>query len=261
MGPPEYTPEFKTTLYNYGGVMANIISAVICLILYFLIPVPLVRMFNFVMVISGLMNALLNGIPLVTSTVSNDGHNEKECRNNAEARRAFWTQLKANELLSKGVALTDMPEELFSFRPDKESLLVTGAYLAGVNRYMNQNDYRKCRKMMEEFLAGDYMIDPLHRQLLETDLLFCRIIDGEDVAYDYHGLTDFFAKMKTALSVIRTQYAYEKLAMQNIPMADAYLNRFEKQAAVYPYARDVEVERGLIALTDSKVYNKEKVGK
>ena len=256
MGPPDYSPEFKTTLYNYGGVIANLIAAVICGILYFLIPVTYLKLFNFVMAVSGLMNAILNGVPMVTATVANDGYNEKEVHNNEMARKAFWAQLKYTELLTEGKAPEEMPAALFEFEPVKDNLVINSSYIMKINSFMNSKQYRKCRKLMEDFLKEDYKVNPLHKQMLETDLLFCRLIDGEEVSYDYNGMTDFFARNKTALNVIRTQYAYEKLVMQNVPMADAMMKRFEKNAARYPFARDVETERGLIALADSKVYNK-----
>ncbi len=255
MGPPEYNADFRTALYNYGGVIANAVSALVFLILYFLIPVPAVKMFNFVMAITGLMNAVINGIPMVTSSVANDGHNEKECRRNERARRAFWAQLKVTELMSKGQAVYEIPDDLFETAPDRDFILINSSYIMRINRFMNKKDYRKCRKLMEHFLEGDYNMNPYHRQLLQTDLLYCRIIDGEDVNSDYQELAGFFNRMKTILSVIRTQYAYEKVVVKNEAKADEYLRSFEKQAATYPYPRDIETEKGLIELADSKVYN------
>ena len=255
MGPPEYTADFSTTLYNYGGVIANAISALLFLILYFLIPVAAVKMLNFVMMITGLMNAAINGIPMVTSSVANDGHNEKECRRSERARRAFWAQLKVTELMSRGQAADEIPDELFETAPDRDCILINSSYIMRINRFMNKKDYRKCRKLMEHFLEGDYNVNPYHRQLLQNDLLYCRIIDGEDVSSDYHQLAGFFNKMKTILPVIRTLYSYEKVVMKNETMADNYLRSFEKQAVNYPFPRDIETERGLIELADSKVYN------
>ena len=56
-------------------------------------------------------------------------------------------------------------------------------------------------------------------------------------------LEQFWKAMKKNPSVIRTQYAYEKIYEQNEEKAGKCLDEFEKAAKVYPYPVEIEAER------------------
>ena len=57
----------------------------------------------------------------------------------------------------------------------------------------------------------------------------------------------FVKSMKNTPSVIRTEYAYALLAQKDENKANQWLSLFEKVAKTYPYPRDIEGERELIA--------------
>ena len=58
----------------------------------------------------------------------------------------------------------------------------------------------------------------------------------------------FIKQMKNTPSVIRTEYAYALLVEKDEKKAEDWLKLFEKVAKTYPYPRDIEGERELIAL-------------
>ena len=58
--------------------------------------------------------------------------------------------------------------------------------------------------------------------------------------------------MKTTPSIIRAEYAYALLVEKDEKKAAEWLNSFEKVAKTYPYPRDIEGERELISLIETK---------
>ena len=105
-------------LYNFGGAIVNLFTAVVCTGLSFLCPVRSLGWTVLMMfAVIGLAFALMNGLPLRMGPVNNDGKNALDLSRSEEATRAFWIQMKVNELVSKGDRLKDMPEEWFTLPP------------------------------------------------------------------------------------------------------------------------------------------------
>lgn len=91
MSPPSMVKgKFPVQLYNYGGVLANLIVAAVAVIVLVLgfsyvwvaIPALAIALFGFV-------DAIINGIPIRTSVICNDGYNAVTLKNNKKALRAF----------------------------------------------------------------------------------------------------------------------------------------------------------------------------
>ena len=255
MGPPEYSDELPTTLYNYGGGLANLLLAVISLIIYLLINNIHVKVFFSILGLIGVFLAATNLIPLTSDMVTNDGANEREVRKSNTARKAFWSQLKVTELISEGVNTRDIPEEYFDFEPDPDNYMINASYVMKINRYMNPVDYEKCRVLMEDFLDKDYPCISMYKYLFRSDLLFCKMLNDEEVKKEYKELEPVLVKMRTIPGILRTMYAYDKLVLKDEAQAGQILQQFEAVMANYPYPQDSDIERGLIALVDSKVYN------
>jgi hypothetical protein len=101
MAPPDMVEgTFPTILYNLGGCLVNVITGVIFLALFFLCPyVPFLSILLLALAALGFALALLNGIPLKTDLVPNDGSNALTLHRDPKARRAFWLQMKVMEEL------------------------------------------------------------------------------------------------------------------------------------------------------------------
>ena len=115
MRPPEMVDgKLPVALYNLGGALMNLISGSVFLLIWFLLPsIPFVSEAMLMSAIIGAVYALVNGIPLKIGVVDNDGSNALAIGSNRAAMRAWWIQLKANEYVSKGIRLKDMPDEWF----------------------------------------------------------------------------------------------------------------------------------------------------
>ena len=115
MLPPDLKDgKMPIMLYNFGGAIVNLVTAVVSVGLSFLCPVySLGWTLLMIFAVIGLAFALINGLPIQMGPVNNDGKNAFDLARSEEATRAFWIQMKANEQISRGIRLKDMPAEWF----------------------------------------------------------------------------------------------------------------------------------------------------
>jgi len=265
MIPPELKDgRIPVMLYNLGGVIMNIIFAVLAsvgIIISVFLAGTIKNPFVYGLIIFalvGLAVALMNGIPLKTGGINNDGHNALTLRNDKEAMYAFWLQLKMNAEIAKGVRLGEMPEEWFKTPSDeamKNSLVATtGVFVC--NRLMEEHKFEEADKLMEHLLAIESGIVEIHRNLLICDRIYCEIM-GENRRDIIDGmytkeLKKFMKTMKKFPTVIRTEYAYALGVEKDEKKAEEILAFYDKYMKVYPYKSDAESERELIELVREK---------
>ena len=205
----------------------------------------------------GFASALMNGVPMRMGTVDNDGYNAWALNRNPDAMRAFWIQMKANERISKGVRLKDMPDEWFEMPTDdamKNSLVATIGVFA-CNRLMDAHRFEEADALMTRLLCMDSGMVGLYRNLLICDQIFCELIaqkrDQRIRTKMSKDQKKFMKSMKTFPSVIRTEYAYALLWEKDLEKAEKIKERFEKCAKTYPYPSDIQSERELIEIADN----------
>ena len=98
MGPPDFVDgRMPYRLYNLGGVLANMLVALIAAAFFFVLQTGLAATFLAFVALFGLAFALANGLPLTVGGVNNDGKNLRSASESPEALRAFWTILKVGE--------------------------------------------------------------------------------------------------------------------------------------------------------------------
>ncbi len=256
MSPPDLVDgQMPVTLYNLGGVLANVISAVVFWLLGRVLGgFPVISMLCRLVVIMGLFTAVTNGVPLRIQGMDNDGRNVLSMKKDPAAIRSLWVQLKANEQIARGVRLKDMPEEWFVM-PDEASMKNSLVAVMGVfscNRLMDEQRFEEAEARMERLLQQKNGITALHRNLMVCDLIYCKLLRRDSVeAIDglmNHQQKQFMKSMKTFPSVIRTDYAYTLLREKDEEKAAKILEQFNKVAKTYPYPSDVESERELLLL-------------
>mgnify|MGYP002511242950 CR=1 FL=1 len=129
MDPPDMVDgKLPVALYNLGGSILNLLSALLCLGLFFLTRDLAFWPAVFLMsALIGLVYALVNGIPLRLGAVDNDGHNALSLGKDPAALRAFWIQMKMAAMQAQGVRLKDMPvTQDESLRRRLNALVTTG---------------------------------------------------------------------------------------------------------------------------------------
>lgn len=259
MAPPEMRDgKIPVILYNLGGSLMNVITGSIFFALHVVFSEFAYLSIVFLMFsIIGFASALMNGVPMRMGTVDNDGYNAWALNRNPDAMRAFWVQMKANERISKGVRLKDMPDEWFEMPTDdamKNSLVATIGVFA-CNRLMDAHRFEEADALMTRLLCMDSGMVGLYRNLLICDQIFCELIaqkrDQRIRTKMSKDQKKFMKSMKTFPSVIRTEYAYALLWEKDLEKAEKIKERFEKCAKTYPYTSDIQSERELIEIADN----------
>lgn len=267
MSPPDMVDnKIPTLLYNLGGCIANIITSIIALILFFLLKdnFSIISVAMLIIAILGFAYALINGIPLKLGLIDNDGHNALILGKNPQAMRAFWIQMKINDLNSKGQRVKDMPEEWFAVPSEEEmnnSMTATLAVLA-CNRLMDQHSFDEAEAMLKHYLDSNISMVGIHKNMLICDYVFCQLIRNGN-REDIEKLLDkqqkgFMKSMKKYPTIVRTEYAIALLMENDIAKSEQIREQFEKIAKSYPYISDIESERELMDIAQERYneYNK-----
>lgn len=258
MAPPEMkNGDMPYVLYNLGGVFFNLLLGLAGMLTAGLLSEGAPgEIYGKILYILGFAFALVNALPL--PGVSNDGSNCLSLSKSVNARKSFWIQMNGVVLLSEGKRVREFPEEWF-VKPTREQMrnpieATMAVYIC--DRLMDTHDFRAAQTYIDELLGCETGILQIHLQLLRCNALYCELIghgDSERVkAYRSAEWEAFCKSMKTNPTVLRTQYAYEKLYRKDEAQAAKYLAQFEKTAKTFPYPCEIETERELIAIADEK---------
>ena len=260
MAPPDMVDgRLPVTLYNFGGALANLLTAVLALALYGPARrVPLLAAFLLFLAVIGGFTAAINGIPLRLGNIDNDGRNALSLGRDPAALRAFWVQMKVAEAQARGLRLREMPEDWFSM-PGDEALQNAMTAAQGVlvcNRLMDEGRLAEADRAIAHLLAVSRGLPGLYRGLLVCDRVTVELL-GEArpaVLADFltQGQVKFMGQMKRFPSVLRTRYLHALLAERDPAKAAAIRARFETVAGTYPYPADIASERELMALGDAR---------
>ena len=263
MAPPELKDgKMPFLLYNFGGAIMNLIfSAIFFMISLFLPASSVVSLILQILALIGAAFAIINGVPLRIGPVDNDGCNALSMMRSNEAVRAFHLQLKANELVSKGVRLKDMPAEWFIV-PEDEAMrnsIVASVGVLCCNRLMDEHWFEEADALMEHLLSIESGIVELYRRLMTCDRIFVETISLNRKEVLEGLMTEGQEKMMKAMkqypSVLRTQYACALLSDRDEAKAQKIGKEFEHCAMNYPYQSDIEAERELMKIAMDRVDN------
>ena len=261
MAPPDMVEgKLPVVLYNLGGSILNTITGVLFIFLYFQVKHMLflstVMLF---LAVSGIIFALLNGIPMRLGIIDNDGYNAFSLSKDEKALRSFWVQLKANEMLANGVRLKDMPDDWFWVPTDEEMknsmVAVMGVYVC--NRRMDAHKFDEGNQLMEHLLEIDSSIVGLHRSLLICDRIYYELINNSSKETVDTMITEeqkkFMKAMRKFPTVIRMEYVYALLAEKDIKKAKEIKDQFLKYTRNYPYPIEIEAELELMRIAEEGI--------
>lgn len=253
-----YPPEPKdgklpTLLYNLGGVLMNLVSALVFYLLFLAVRRLFPSLFFLTLTLVGLLTALLNGIPMQTKLIATDGHNAWALRKDPAALRSFYLQLKIDALYEQGTPLSDMPEEWFAL-PSEEELqkpLTSVMAVLAENRMMEQQDLEGAFALADRLLNGGAALIGLNRNQLLCDSAYCALVTSGEAEFS-KPLLKLLKLDRHSLPTLRTKYAAALLRDHDEKAAEKALRQFEKIAAHYPQPLAVETERKLMALAGEK---------
>lgn len=260
MDPPDMVDgKLPVVLYNLGGSILNLISALLCAGLFVLTQDLAFWPIVFLMAaLIGVIYALINGIPLRMGAVDNDGHNALALGKDPAALRSFWVQMKMAALQAQGVRLKDMPEEWFEL-PEEEGMknsLVAVLAVFRCNRLMEEHKFQAAREEMTKLVSGENALMGIYQNLLTCDLIYCELLFENRRSHLERMVTKgqkkFMKNMKKFPSVLRTQYAYALLGEGDQAKAEKIRKEFEKVGKSYPYPIEWEGERELMDLAAAR---------
>ena len=256
MVPPDPVDgKIPVVLYNLGGPLMNIITG--CIFLAIGLAASYIPVFSplvWLLALTGLLSAIINGVPVRMGTVDNDGYNAFSLVRNPDALRSFWIQMKVNEQTSKGIRLKDMPDEWFIVPSDEKmkNSMISAMGVFACNRLMDAHRLEEADELMAHLLEIDSGMVGLYRNLMICDQICVKLIMGHSRAAVDAMLTKeqrkFMKSMKQFPSVVRTEYIYTLLAEKDVLKAKDIERQFEKCAQTYPYPNEIQSERELMEL-------------
>ena len=260
MAPPDLRDgKMPFMMYNLGGSIMNLIASAVCLIGVLTIPpASAFSVIMKIMAVIGVAFALMNGVPLRLGPVDNDGRNALSLTRSPEAVRAFWIQLKANELVSQGVRFRDMPAEWFTV-PDDSAMCDGITATLGVmacNRLMDEHRFSEADALLQRMLSLENGPVGLHRAMMTCDRMYIELAGPcrSDVLEEM--MTPEQKKLMKAMkddpTVLRTEYARALRADHDPAKASQIEARFERRAAKHPHPIEIEAERELMRLVRDK---------
>ncbi len=256
--PPLVDGKMPYVLYNLGGCIVNLLTAVLCFGLCFLCEQgTLIHTLLVLACVIGLAYALLNGLPL-PGELANDGRNTLELSRSPEALKAFRTQMVLNKLQTEGLRLKDMPKEYFVW-PDRESrsnVMIASVAVFCLNRLLDERRFEECAVGLDEMLGDELgKLPGMYSKLLRNDRIYLHLLAGETVEaarlMDKEQL-QFIKLMKGQPPIHRTEYAYALLAEQDAEKAAKVLAAFNRMAADYPHVQEIEAETELMELAQAR---------
>ncbi|MEG2934993.1 MAG: hypothetical protein RR844_00730 [Clostridium sp.] len=248
--PPEADMEnVPFVLYNLGGVIFNLIFGVIPVLIVILIETtaPWLKGFLLVLGFVGIISVLLNGIPLKATGVANDGSNIISMVKDKDARRAFYSQLRFNGLLSQGIRPREMNINDFKFQSgDVSSPLNTALILMEYNYYLDKMEFEKGRELLRSLNPHLNNILGIYRFEINCEKVFLELVlngdrDLVERLYDKE-LLKYMKACKGMISKTRVKMSYELLFKKDVKMAEELHEEGKALEKTYPIKGEIKME-------------------
>ncbi len=177
MAPPDRPlDQIDTRWYNAGGVLANILIAVIAALLIWACDLPhWLDELLVIMIILGLFIGLGNGIPMKMGGVANDGLNLKQLEKDIPGKQCFCNILEVNARSQEGEPYAAMPERIFTLpQPiDWSNSMHVGAALSSATRMIALHQWEEAYKLLSE--AMDHKEDYMELYQLEVENMMTQV--------------------------------------------------------------------------------------
>lgn len=259
MSPPDYNNgQYPYVWYNLGGAVVNLLAAALAGVLLLVFPMgKWVSLALWMLLLTGVLTGLMNGLPIPGGKVNNDGSNAVDISRSPEARRAFWLQMKCNEQIAWGKRPRELPEEYFAPYPpeSRANAMVLAMEVLASSRQMDAMNFEEAEKQMLS-LVDDKHVPGIYRQLMTIELAWLELVNGRPGAYveklESKEIKQFAKAMKNYPSVLRAQYAVALLKDKDEKKAADIRKAFDKMADQYPHESEIVGERELMDLMEQK---------
>lgn len=182
--PDRPLEEIPTVWYNLGGVIANLLSAAVAIILLLTIDEMSYHPKLFLILVStfGILLGLSNGIPMKMGGIGNDADNMRLLLKDSKSKRALVLQLRINALVQEGKRPKDMPAEWFSLENEinYKDALQTSIPLMASGRLQDLEDWDGAYAVLEEIISHKDEIIGLYVKETNCELMFTALMKGLD---------------------------------------------------------------------------------
>lgn len=249
--PGKLEDPFPYKLYNYGGVILNLITSILDIVLIFLLD-GFVLIFLFLFAFMGIFFAILNGVPFKGKIINNDARNVQILNKDEKARKYLWLQLKIYYLAVNGTRLKDMPDNYFEAESD--NVLAEAIKVSKITRLIDNHKFAESKEAIDEFFNNNADLSGYYKVSLELERLFINLLNEKENA-NLEILEDDMVKavkssMKNFITNLRIDYAVSKLHEKDEEKAAKIKEKFDKVCQSYPIKADVESEKELVEIVD-----------
>lgn len=204
--PDRPLQDIPTALYNLGGVLANLLTAAIAIILLLTIDdMPrLLDIFLIMFSTVGILIGLMNGIPMKLGGIGNDADNMRLLLKNKRSKQALVVQLRVNALVQEGIRPKDMPQEWFrQEETNYRDALQATVRLMAAGLPLDREEWETAYNELEEVIAHKKELIGLLAREAECELLFAALVTGRNEraeALYSKELEDYIRKYKKMMS-------------------------------------------------------------
>lgn len=183
MLPPDRPIEqIRTMPYDLGGVVANLLLSVLCVIVLLCVDLDFsYAVYPVMMAIAGFGLAALNGIPININGMPNDGMQAVMLRKDMVTKRVLFTLLKAYALVQNGIRPRDLPAEWFDCELDKENVnpLVVNILAMKVGVLLDRMEWEEARELCAALLEKENHIPVIFLYEFRCEYVFTLLVTGE----------------------------------------------------------------------------------
>ena len=252
MIPPSINENTPYILYNYGGPLFSLLFAIVFFAIYINVPqLSYISSFSYCLAVYGIFIFLTNGIPLELFS-SNDAMNIIYIKKDKKYLKYINSQFKTIELVSEGVRLKDISDDILFFPnlDNVDNVTVCGIAENYCEKLIDKHEFNKAEEKINEILNKNTEINSIYKNMLIANLIYCKIIKKESKE-EIDSLTTkeykkFESKMKNHPSILRINYAYSLLVENNRSKANTYIEKFNKISKTHPYQSEITSEKELI---------------
>ena len=174
--------QIRTMPYDLGGVVANLLLSVLCVIVLLCVDLDFsYAVYPVMMAIAGFGLAALNGIPININGMPNDGMQAVMLRKDMVTKRVLFTLLKAYALVQNGIRPRDLPAEWFDYELDKGNInpLVVNMLAMKVGVLLDRMEWEEARELCAALLEKENHIPVIFLYEFRCEYVFTLLVTGE----------------------------------------------------------------------------------
>ena len=257
MSPPKGgDTDFGIAFYNAGGILMNILVALVSVVLLVVYCHDLswdLNIFLASLCISGIVFAATNGIPACQGGIPNDGKNIEQLRKDSFATYIFLTTMDVMGKLQQGCPVGDAMDRYLSRgqKLDYANPIHVMAVNFDLSSAVARLDFETAYEILDAMKSEEHKIVSIYQKEILFEKVFLYLVaprDGVDVGELIDSETLKYFEMQTAFrpTALRVKYAFARLYECNEEKADIIYRQFQKVCERYHVRGEVVSEQKLM---------------